>query len=147
MKSSFTGNLFLIIFGIVILTGIAIGLTVYSVNPLHHVPLSTSITGILLLVLFIVWLIVIVLGRRLVEITLFDDHLEVKKFIGLAKPHSYLFSALDGFKTDAFSYRQNHYERVCVLKNGKVLFEISSYFHKDYFGLKEALTFTLKELS
>jgi len=86
------------------------------------------------------------LFNKAVEVTIEADVIKISKFLGLLEKQTYLFSALAGYKTNTFSYRQNHYEKLCIFKDEKIVAEISSYFHEDYALLKDEVSGRLKYL-
>jgi hypothetical protein len=100
------------------------------------------------LVIFIIiayfWLTIFRTRAHKVEIL--DNTIIVKRYFGVGKPMSYDFNSLDGFITLFESAKGGSYESIFILKEGKRIGSISSFYHSNFNNLKLVLKGNLTDL-
>lgn len=117
-------------------------LVVYvSVLPLLVVYLSATspVAGLILPVLFLAFIVffwMTVFRTRACEIEIRDNVIIIKRYFGLGKSIDYDFDSLDGFITLFESSKGNFSESIFILKNGKRVGSISSFYHINFNQLK-----------
>ncbi|TQM50725.1 hypothetical protein BDE36_2485 [Arcticibacter tournemirensis] len=92
-----------------------------------------------LYLLFLVLLIMGELRAKAIVVSLNNDSLEVKNFLGLGRPGSFSYSSLEGYRTSAVPSRGGTYEYLYLIHQGKKIAKISEFYHRNYEELKASL--------
>jgi len=96
--------------------------------------------------LFIVFFWLTVFRTRAFKVEIENDTIIIKRYFGAGKSISYDFNALDGFITLIESARGGVYESLFILKDGKRIGSISSFYHSNFDELKSVLNKKLTDL-
>jgi len=100
----------------------------------------------LLLLLFIVFFWLTIFRTRGHKIVIEGNIIIVKRYFGIGKSAAYDFNTLDGFIVIFESAKGSVYESVFILKNGKRIGSISSFYHSNFDQLKSILNDKLIDL-
>ena len=127
-------------FPVIILTILLCGIGVFIALELKGVidpprPKHYLLFALLTFVLF--WLIWGELRTKMIKVYIDDDSITVRRFGGLGRPASHLFSAFDGFTISRQSYgARGILEFVYLMQEDRKVIKISEAYHKNYNGLK-----------
>lgn len=108
-------------------------------------PVAGMILPLLLLV-FIIFFWLTVFRTRAYKVEIDGNTIIVKRYFGVGRSESYDFSTLDGFITLFESAKGSVYESLFILKNGKRVGSISSFYHSNFDQLKSILKDKLIDL-
>lgn len=108
-------------------------------------PVAGMILPLLLLV-FIIFFWLTIFRTRAYKVEIEGNTIIVKRYFGAGKSVGYDFEALDGFITLFESAKGSVYESLFILKNGKRVASISSFYHSNFDQLKLALKEKLIDL-
>ena len=115
-----------------------------TVLPVLAIYLSATspVAGMVLPVLFLVFIVIFwvtVFRTRAHKIEIKGNIIIVKRYFGVGKPVVYDFSTLDGFIILFESAKGSVYESLFILKNGKRVGSVSSFYHSNFDLLKSIL--------
>jgi hypothetical protein len=91
-----------------------------------------------------IYLVFGVLRTQIIEITIQDNYVEKKNYLGFNK--MYDFQYFDGFKTSILSSKGGSFEYLYFVKDNKKTIKISEAYHKNYSDLKDIISTNLKDL-
>lgn len=131
--------LLLIIFGSVIL----FTLISTAIKSPDNVPKSIYVY-FLLLVGAIIVLLFGELRKRAIQITLNENSIDIKSYLGFGLEKEIDFKDFDGFTTSIFPSAIGTYEYLHIRKNDRKVITISEFYHKNYFELKDQLKNKMK---
>lgn len=110
---------------------------------------TSRVAGMLWPVLFVAFIIffwLTVFRTRAYKVEIEDDSVIVKRYFGAGKSVVYDFTTLDGFITLIESAKGGVYESLFILKNGKRIGSISSFYHSNFEELKSILSDKLNDM-
>ncbi|MFB3387830.1 hypothetical protein [Flavobacterium sp. LAR06] len=107
---------------------------------------ETSMILPFMLLGFIVFFWLTVFRTRAHKVEIDGNTIIVKHYFGVGKSESYDFSTLDGFIILFESAKGSVYESLFILKNGKRVGSISSFYHSNFDQLKSILKDKLIDL-
>lgn len=140
MNSTFSYKIFLYPILIIAICIFALSGIIISIL-LGHLPLTLNhIINISLLILLLSWIFLGDLRKRMTSVAVQDDALIIRRFIGVGKATNYNYMDLDGYKIFNMSSRGSDIEFLYFYQNGKVVGQISAYYHSNYEHLKNHLT-------
>lgn len=99
-----------------------------------------------LFVLFIMFFWLTVFRTRAFKVEIENDEIIIKRYFGVGRSVSYDFKTLDGFITLIESARGGVYESLFILKDGKRIGSISSFYHSNFEELKSVLKDKLMDM-
>ncbi|MEN2413806.1 hypothetical protein [Flavobacterium mesophilum] len=108
-------------------------------------PVAGMILPILML-LFVVFFWLTVLRTRAFKIEIDKDRIIVKRYFGIGKSKVYHFNELEGFVTLLESAKGAITESVFIVKEGKRIGGISSFYHSNFDNMKMLLQKNLVDL-
>lgn len=121
-------------------------LMVFGVFFSQPVPVQAKLVSTLFMALFLL----VAFGemrKKAVTLNLYDECLTIKPFLGLARPVKYDYVDLQGFATRlVFMPNRGLYEYMYLLRNDKVIYSISEYYHANYEEMKAELAKSLPYL-
>jgi hypothetical protein len=138
IQSKFKFLVIFLVFCITILPPLVIYLSATS-------PVADMVLPILfLLFVFFFWLTV--LRTRAFKVEIDGNTVIIKRYFGLGKSIGYDLKSLDGFITIVESAKGGVYESIFILKDGKRVGSISSFYHSNFEQLKSILKEKLIDL-
>lgn len=138
VKSTFNFLAILIVSFVTILPFLVVYLSATS-------PVAGMILPVLLLV-FVAFFWLTVFRTRAYKVEIEGNSIIVKRYFGIGKSIVYDFNTLDGFITLFESAKGSVYESIFILKNGKRVGSVSSFYHSNFDQLKLILKDKLIDL-
>lgn len=92
------------------------------------------------------WIVFGELRTKEITITITEDQVNTRNFLGLGHTRSYSFSDFDGFVLSVLPSRQGDYEYLYLIKNNKKLVKLSQFYHRNYAELKQIISRKTREL-
>ena len=109
-------------------------------------PIAFFLVIFLVIVFVNAWLIFGGLRQKVVVIDIGFDKIILKRYLGLGKPQTIYFTELDGFSISLLPTSTRYYEFLYAKSDGKKVFKLSEFYHRNYTGLKQALSEKLNYL-
>ncbi|OUD32742.1 hypothetical protein [Flavobacterium sp. FPG59] len=131
VQSKFKFLVIFLVFYITILPPLVIYLSATS-------PVADMVLPVLFL-LFVVFFWLTVLRTRAFKVEMDGNTVIIKRYFGLGKSIGYDLKSLDGFITIVESAKGGVYESIFILKDGKRVGSISSFYHSNFEELKSIL--------
>jgi hypothetical protein len=92
------------------------------------------------------WLLLVVLRKKMVSVRVDGGQIIVRGFLGLGIASTYSFNELDGYKTSNLASRYGFFEHLYLIKEGKKVAGIGGSYHRNYPEMKAAITPFLTDL-
>jgi hypothetical protein len=138
MESKFKYGAYILVFLIVIFSAmLCLALSVYIWVDL---PIAFYIVMNLVCILVWVWLVYGELRTKVIAVNLGFDNFKVKRYLGLGPEKTYYFNNVEGYKTSILPAYGTAYEYLYVMEGGKKVIKLSEFYHKNYAGLKDAIS-------
>jgi hypothetical protein len=144
LKSKFKFRVILILILIIAL----LSLTIYTL--MDNLPIKIEkirwidVFMSVLLFFTLIWLIFGVLRTQIISITINDNQIKKKNYLGFNKQYS--FKDFDGFQTSILTSKGVSFEYLYFVKEGEKIIKISEAYHKNYSNLKDIISTHLKDL-
>ncbi len=91
-----------------------------------------------------VWLVFGELRTKVIEVTIENNHIEKKNYLGLNQKYS--FKDFNGFQTSILTSKGESFEYLYLVKNNQKIIKISEAYHKNYGELKNRIAENSKDL-
>ena len=97
-------------------------------------------------IFFLVWIIRGELRTKAVKVSINEERIQVRRYLGYGAPVEYWFSEIEGIKLALLPSEYRDYELLSLIKGGRKIAKISEYYHANYFELKGKISVKCKEL-
>lgn len=111
-----------------------------------NLPLFASIPLLLFLLFFIVWLFFGEARTKLVKVSIENDAISVRGFMGIGVLKRYYFNEFEGYKTAILPSEYQEFEYLYLFLKGRKAIKISQFYHSNYAEMKLAIAKKTKNL-
>lgn len=139
MQSKFKATVYLVL-------GLAVFVTVYLcflvaeyILPPYEISSLLMLVVVVFSVLVWLWLVAGELRTKAIMVTINQQTISSKSFMGLGATQTFQLNELDGFITCQLNSESGSFEYLYLLKNDKKVVKLSEYYHKNYPDLKQTL--------
>lgn len=96
---------------------------------------------------FLVWLVNGELRKKAIKVTIENDRIYIRNFVGLGRRKQFMFAEIDGYQISILPSEYRDFEYLYLIKKGNKVATISEYYHQNYFALKNVLTRKCRPIS
>lgn len=115
---------------------------IWSENP------GAPIEGLIVFLIFMIALAAIMifgeLRKRAIKVTIDNEMITVKRYLGLGREEFHFLSSFDGYNCSNLEAEMRAYEYLYLMKEGKKIIKLSEFYHANYNDLKSAISRKVK---
>lgn len=97
-------------------------------------------------IFFLIWIIRGELRTKALKVSIGDERIQVRRYLGYGAPVEYWFSEIEGYKIALLPSEYRDFESLNLIKDGRKIAKVSEYYHANYFELKGKISVKCKEL-
>ncbi|MBS1511784.1 MAG: hypothetical protein JST86_13135 [Bacteroidetes bacterium] len=134
-----------LLLSIILLLSITSFVKIFSAKINLHQSVSALLSLIFFIFLFL-WLVWGELRTKVIKVSIQDNNINARNFLGLGFSKSYLFSEIDGFQISFLHSDSGYYEYLYIIKGKKKVIKLSEFYHQNYKELKGLLSSKLNDM-
>lgn len=105
---------------------------------------SNEVFGFTCVFILFLWLLIVELYHKAINIAISDDTIHVSRILGCLKTKRLKISEFDGFYTVIMPSKTGNYEYLFLIKDNERFCSISEFYHANYHELKAKVAVTIK---